>query len=47
MFYKIGLKNFGKLTGKIPVPGFFFLIKLRSIKSASLLKRYFSTDVLL
>ena len=48
MFHKIGLlKNFGKLTGKTPVPEFFFLKKLHRIKSATLLKRYLSTDVLL
>ena len=45
MFYKIYLlKNFGKVTGKTPVPETFFLKKLHSIKSATLLKRYFSTD---
>ena len=47
MFYKIGLlKNFGKLTGKHLYRSF-FLIKSYTIKPATLLKRDFSTDVLL
>ena len=47
MFYKVGLlKNLGKLTGKHLCRSF-FLIKLHTIKAATLLKRDFSTDVLL
>ena len=47
MFYKIGLfKNFGKLTRKRLCRSF-FLIKLYTIKPANLLKRDFSSDVLL
>ena len=47
MFYKIGLfKNFGKLTRKRLCRSF-FLIKLYTIKPATLLKRDFSSDVLL
>ena len=47
MFYKIGLfKNFGKLTRKRLCRNF-FLIKLYTIKPANLLKRDFSSDVLL
>ena len=47
MFYKIGLfKSFGKLTRKC-ICRSFFLIKLYTIKPATLLKRAFSSDVLL
>ena len=47
MFYKIGLfKNFGKLTRKRLCRSF-FLIKLYTIKPATLLKRDFSSDILL
>ena len=47
MFYKIGLfKNFGKLTRKRLCQSF-FLIKLYTSKPATLLKRYFSSDVLI
>ena len=47
MFYKIGLfKNFGKLTRKRLCRSF-FLIKLYTIKLATLLKTDFSSDVLL
>ena len=47
MFYRIGLfKNFGKLTGK-RFSRSFFLIKLYTIKLATLLKRDSSSDVLL
>ena len=47
MFCKIGLfKNFGKLTRK-RLCWSFFLIKLYTIKPATLLKRDFSSDVLL
>ena len=48
MFYKVGLlKNFEKLTGKHLCRSFFFLMKLHTIKPATLLKRDFSADVLL
>ena len=48
MFYKFGLlKNFGKLAGKHLCRSFFFLIKLYTIKPATLLKRDFSADFLL
>ena len=47
MFYKMGLfKHFRKLTGKCLCRSF-FLIKLHTIKPATLLKRDFSSDVLL
>ena len=40
IFYKIGLlKNFGKLAGETPVPEFFFLKKLHTIKPATSLKK--------
>ena len=40
MFYEVGLlKNFEKLTGKHLCQGFFFLMKLRTIKPATLLKK--------
>ena len=48
MFYKVGLlKNFEKLTGKPLCRSVFFLIKLHTIKPATLLKRDFSEDILL
>ena len=47
MFYKIGFfKNFGRHTGK-RFSRTFFLIKLYTIKLAALLKRGFSSNVLL
>ena len=48
MFYKIGLlKTFGKPTGKRLYQSFFFLKKLHTMKPETLLKRDFSSDVLL
>ena len=46
MFYKVGLLK-KKSYRKTPMPEFFLLIKLHTIKSATLLKRDFSTDVLM